>query len=177
VQCAKCRVQSACLVHESESDWGAMAGNGRLLQPQPTSCACASPLPSRITNYCMRHTTHDNATGTRPSSASMVRMANETLPMAEKVACRYAVAVYHRIPCPNTPQASISRATHSGSSKTSCMPCATVASQNIVAALTSAMSKYLVRAFQPSSSQHLPDSRSVMDAVASPYPLRPALAH
>jgi hypothetical protein len=63
------------------------------LQPQAaTSCSARRPLHRRAADKLYHRTQTHNAPGTRPNSARMVRVADEALPMAEKVACRFVAA-------------------------------------------------------------------------------------
>jgi hypothetical protein len=168
-----------CMHREDRVTWSLWRGVRltRVHQPRlATSCVCAFLSPSRLTNYPELHHTH-NAAGTKCTDASILPMADAALSLAEEMACRFVVALnitFPVHPCNNAlthPQASISTATHSGSSRTSYTRCGIVASPNIAAALTMAMSRCPVRPPLPCPTSHLPNTRSRLDAMAPPYPL------
>lgn len=80
-----------------EIDLVVMAGGGM----QPAYCEMHQPRKKRHVlrvvsppqpNYSQHQHTH-NVAGTRLISASMVRVADEALPMAQKMACWYVVAL------------------------------------------------------------------------------------
>lgn len=162
-----------------------MAGSRRLShQPHPpaTSCTRASPSPYAICStpkiICDSQHTTTMSQGPGPILRAWYAFRMTRFPWRKKRLVGMPSPCNDlppRHPCPDNTQATTSRATHSGSSRTSCTPCACGASPSTAGAHISATSKYLVRAFPPSS-RRLPDRRSVMDAVAPPYPLRPALA-
>jgi hypothetical protein len=121
-------------------------------QPHATSCPARRPRPPPARRNCTHARQLTMPQGPGPLLRAWYEWRMKRFPWRKKwlvgswlpqTAAQHILAAH----CSNTPQASISTATHSGSSRTSCTPCATAASPSTAARRSIAMSTFLVRAF------------------------------